>query len=135
MEATYCTVAEITEYAEENGEESWLALVQTALAGRLGWIGGADTAQEGTWRWVAGPEQAKEGDIVVFTRGTSATMGHVAFFLKATGSQVEVLGGLAAEVQVVASGVAFLADGDIVKVVRESLRPGSASMWIRGSRQ
>lgn len=35
MEATYCTVAEITEYAEENGEESWLALVQTALEGAV----------------------------------------------------------------------------------------------------
>jgi uncharacterized protein (TIGR02594 family) len=47
-----------------------------------------------TWgEKVAGLEQAKEGDIVVFTRGTSAATGHVAFFLKATGSQVEVLGG------------------------------------------
>lgn len=42
---------------------------------------------------VAGPEQAKEGDIIVFTRGASTSQGHVAFFLKATGSQVEVLGG------------------------------------------
>jgi uncharacterized protein (TIGR02594 family) len=42
---------------------------------------------------VAGLEQAREGDIVVFTRGTSAATGHVAFFIKATGSQIEVLGG------------------------------------------
>jgi uncharacterized protein (TIGR02594 family) len=47
-----------------------------------------------TWgEKVAGPEQAKEGDIVVFTRGSSAATGHVAFFLKATGQQIEVLGG------------------------------------------
>lgn len=36
-----------------------------------------------------------------------------------TGQQVEVLGGLAAEAQVVSSGVAFLADGDLVKVVNK----------------
>jgi RND family efflux transporter MFP subunit len=35
------------------------------------------------------------------------------------GSQVEVLSGLPADAQVVASGVAFLADGDIVKVVNK----------------
>jgi uncharacterized protein (TIGR02594 family) len=47
-----------------------------------------------TWgEKVANPEQAQEGDIVVFTRGASAAQGHVAFFLKAVGSQVEVLGG------------------------------------------
>jgi uncharacterized protein (TIGR02594 family) len=47
-----------------------------------------------TWgEKVAGPEQAKEGDIVIFTRGSGTAQGHVAFFLKATGSQVEVLGG------------------------------------------
>ncbi|MFN4141194.1 TIGR02594 family protein [Aestuariivirga sp.] len=47
-----------------------------------------------TWgEKVAGPEQAKEGDVVVFTRGSSTAQGHVAFFLKATGSQIEVLGG------------------------------------------
>jgi uncharacterized protein (TIGR02594 family) len=38
-------------------------------------------------------EQAREGDVVVFTRGSSTAQGHVAFFLKATGSQIEVLGG------------------------------------------
>ena len=42
---------------------------------------------------IAGPEQAKEGDIVIFTRGSNTAQGHVAFFLKATGSQIEVLGG------------------------------------------
>ena len=42
---------------------------------------------------MAGLEQAKEGDIVVFTRGTSTATGHVAFFLKVAGSQIEVLGG------------------------------------------
>ena len=42
---------------------------------------------------VAGPEQAKEGDVVVFTRGSGTAQGHVAFFLKVTGSQIEVLGG------------------------------------------
>jgi uncharacterized protein (TIGR02594 family) len=47
-----------------------------------------------TWgEKVAGVEQAKEGDVVVFTRGSSAAQGHVAFFLKAVGSQIEVLGG------------------------------------------
>jgi uncharacterized protein (TIGR02594 family) len=47
-----------------------------------------------TWgEKVAGLEQAKEGDVVVFTRGSSAAQGHVAFFLKATGQQIEVLGG------------------------------------------
>ena len=47
-----------------------------------------------TWgEKVAGPEQAREGDIVIFTRGSNTAQGHVAFFLKATGSQVEVLGG------------------------------------------
>jgi uncharacterized protein (TIGR02594 family) len=47
-----------------------------------------------TWgEKVAGPEQAKEGDIVVFTRGSNTAQGHVAFFLMATGSQIEVLGG------------------------------------------
>ena len=47
-----------------------------------------------TWgEKVAGLEQAKEGDIVIFTRGTSAATGHVAFFIKAVGSQIEVLGG------------------------------------------
>jgi len=35
MESTYCTVSEVTAYAEENGEESWLALVQTALTGAV----------------------------------------------------------------------------------------------------
>lgn len=47
-----------------------------------------------TWgEKVAGREQAREGDIVVFTRGSGTAQGHVAFFLKAAGSQVEVLGG------------------------------------------
>jgi uncharacterized protein (TIGR02594 family) len=47
-----------------------------------------------TWgEKVTGPEQAKEGDIVIFTRGSNTAQGHVAFFLKATGSQIEVLGG------------------------------------------
>lgn len=38
-------------------------------------------------------EDAQEGDIVVFQRGTSAWQGHVAFFVKRVGSQIEVLGG------------------------------------------
>lgn len=42
---------------------------------------------------VAGIEQAKEGDVVVFTRGASMAQGHVAFFSKIAGSQIEVLGG------------------------------------------
>jgi uncharacterized protein (TIGR02594 family) len=47
-----------------------------------------------TWgEKVVGLEQAKEGDVVVFTRGSSDATGHVAFFLKATGQQIEVLGG------------------------------------------
>ena len=47
-----------------------------------------------TWgEKVAGVDQAREGDVVIFTRGASATQGHVAFFLKAAGSQIEVLGG------------------------------------------
>jgi uncharacterized protein (TIGR02594 family) len=47
-----------------------------------------------TWgEKVAGLEQAREGDVVIFTRGSSTTQGHIAFFLKATGSQIEVLGG------------------------------------------
>ncbi len=47
-----------------------------------------------TWgEKVAGPEQAREGDILIFTRGANTAQGHVAFFLKATGSQIEVLGG------------------------------------------
>uniref|UniRef100_UPI003784D6F7 TIGR02594 family protein n=1 Tax=Aestuariivirga sp. TaxID=2650926 RepID=UPI003784D6F7 len=47
-----------------------------------------------TWgEKVAGPEQAKDGDIVIFTRGSNTAQGHVAFFHKATGSQIEVLGG------------------------------------------
>lgn len=47
-----------------------------------------------TWaEKVAGPDQAKEGDVVVFTRGSNTAQGHVAFFLRATGSQIEVLGG------------------------------------------
>lgn len=47
-----------------------------------------------TWgEKVAGVEQAREGDIIVFTRGSSSWQGHVAFFLRAAGNQVEVLGG------------------------------------------
>lgn len=47
-----------------------------------------------TWgEKVAGPEQAREGDIAVFSRGSNTAQGHVAFFLRATGSQIEVLGG------------------------------------------
>lgn len=42
---------------------------------------------------VAGPDQAKEGDIVIFTRGANTGQGHVAFFLRAVGAQIEVLGG------------------------------------------
>ena len=42
---------------------------------------------------VAGPDQAKEGDIVVFTRGPNTSQGHVAFFLRTVGAQIEVLGG------------------------------------------
>lgn len=38
-------------------------------------------------------EQAKEGDIIVLSRGSSGWQGHVAFFLRAVGQQVEVLGG------------------------------------------
>lgn len=37
--------------------------------------------------------QARPGDIVIFTRGASTALGHVAFFLKLAGTQVEVLGG------------------------------------------
>jgi uncharacterized protein (TIGR02594 family) len=36
---------------------------------------------------------AREGDIVVFERGSSSWQGHVAFFIKATATQIEVLGG------------------------------------------
>jgi uncharacterized protein (TIGR02594 family) len=47
-----------------------------------------------TWgEKVAGLEQARDGDVVIFTRGSSTAQGHVAFFLKVTGSQIEVLGG------------------------------------------
>jgi uncharacterized protein (TIGR02594 family) len=47
-----------------------------------------------TWgEKVAGPEQAREGDVAVFTRGASTAQGHVAFFVKLAGSQIEVLGG------------------------------------------
>ena len=47
-----------------------------------------------TWgEKVAGVEQAKEGDVVIFTRGSNTAQGHVAFFLKAAGQQIEVLGG------------------------------------------
>lgn len=47
-----------------------------------------------TWgEKVTGIEQAREGDIIVFTRGSSSWQGHVAFFLKAAGNLVEVLGG------------------------------------------
>lgn len=47
-----------------------------------------------TWgERVASLDKAEEGDVVVFTRGTKSSEGHVAFFLKATGTQVEVLGG------------------------------------------
>lgn len=38
-------------------------------------------------------DQAKEGDVVVLSRGSSGWQGHVAFFLRAAGQQVEVLGG------------------------------------------
>jgi len=37
--------------------------------------------------------EAREGDIVVFERGSSSWQGHVAFFIKATATQIEVLGG------------------------------------------
>jgi uncharacterized protein (TIGR02594 family) len=47
-----------------------------------------------TWgEKVAGIDRAEEGDIVVFTRGSGTAQGHVAFFLKTTGTRVEVLGG------------------------------------------
>jgi uncharacterized protein (TIGR02594 family) len=47
-----------------------------------------------TWgEKVAGPEQAREGDVVIFTRGANTAQGHVAFFVKAAGAQIEVLGG------------------------------------------
>ena len=47
-----------------------------------------------TWgEKVASVEQAQEGDVVVFTRGAKSSEGHVAFFLKTAGTQVEVLGG------------------------------------------
>ena len=47
-----------------------------------------------TWgEKVAGIEQAREGDIIVFTRGNASWQGHVAFFLRVAGNQVEVLGG------------------------------------------
>ena len=47
-----------------------------------------------TWgEKVAGIEQAREGDIVVLSRGNATWQGHVAFFLKAAGNQVDVLGG------------------------------------------
>ncbi|SDB57476.1 C40 family peptidase [Bauldia litoralis] len=38
-------------------------------------------------------DKAREGDIAVFQRGSSSWQGHVAFFVKATASQIEVLGG------------------------------------------
>jgi uncharacterized protein (TIGR02594 family) len=47
-----------------------------------------------TWgEKVAGPEQAREGDVVIFTRGANTAHGHVAFFVRAAGAQIEVLGG------------------------------------------
>lgn len=47
-----------------------------------------------TWgEKIAGPEQAREGDVVIFTRGANTAQGHVAFFVKAAGAQIEVLGG------------------------------------------
>ncbi len=47
-----------------------------------------------TWgEKVASVEHAQEGDVVVFTRGARSDLGHVAFFLRAAGTQIEVLGG------------------------------------------
>lgn len=45
------------------------------------------------WGEQVDPASAREGDIVVFARGNSAWQGHVAFFVKASGQTIEVLGG------------------------------------------
>ncbi len=46
------------------------------------------------WGVEVEPDDAREGDIVVFWRGSrSSWQGHVAFFIRRLGNQIEVLGG------------------------------------------
>ena len=80
----------------EHDEVAWCAAFVGHCLERAGFASTRKLNARSYLAWgekVAGPEQAKEGDIVVFTRGTSTATGHVAFFLKVAGAQIEVLGG------------------------------------------
>lgn len=80
----------------EHDEVAWCAAFVGHCLERAGFASTRKLNARSYLAWgekVAGLEQAKEGDIVVFTRGTSTATGHVAFFLKVAGSQIEVLGG------------------------------------------
>jgi uncharacterized protein (TIGR02594 family) len=80
----------------EHDEVAWCAAFVGHCLERAGFASTRKLNARSYLTWgekVAGPEQAREGDVVVFTRGTSTATGHVAFFIKATGQQIEVLGG------------------------------------------
>ena len=80
----------------EHDEVAWCAAFVGYCLEKAGFSSTRKLNARSYLRWgekVTGLEQAKEGDVVVFTRGASTATGHVAFFLKAVGSQIEVLGG------------------------------------------
>ncbi len=80
----------------EHDEVAWCAAFVGHCLERAGFTSTRKLNARSYLTWgekVPGVEQAREGDIVIFTRGAGTAQGHVAIFLKATGSQVEVLGG------------------------------------------
>ena len=89
----YCTVGH---HWVEHDEVAWCAAFVGHCLEKAGLTSTRKLNARSYLTWgekVAGPQQAKEGDIVIFTRGSNTAQGHVAFFHKATGSQIEVLGG------------------------------------------
>jgi HlyD family secretion protein len=73
---------------------------------------GAVVMRDGFAYVMVANKQAGDTTLVRLTQ-TKVTVG------RRTGEQVEVLSGLPAQAQVVSSGVAFLADGDVVNVVNK----------------
>lgn len=80
----------------EHDETAWCAAFVGHCLEKAGSISTRKLNARSYLSWgekVAGPDQAKEGDIIVFTRGANTSQGHVAFFLRTVGAQIEVLGG------------------------------------------
>jgi uncharacterized protein (TIGR02594 family) len=74
---------------------AWCAAFVGAMLKRAGMPNTGLLTARSYLKWGDGVnlDQARPGDVVVFKRGNSTWEGHVAFFVKQNGTNIEVLGG------------------------------------------